>query len=141
MPSFLVAGSNPGYLVHLLIISPLSLLFRCWVMSDSLQCCRPQQASFTISQNLLKFLSIDSVMLPNHPILWCPLLILPSIFPSIRVFSKELVLCIRWPNYWSFSISLSHQVSPLYCLGLSPLIWNFFHLSLCFHKFDTLKEY
>ena len=140
MPSFLVPGSNPGYHVHLLIIFPL-LLFCCWVMSDSLQCYRPQQASFTISQSLLKFLSIDSVMLPNHPLLWCPLLILPSIFPSIGVFSKELVLCIRWPNYWSFSISLSHQVSSLYCLGLSPLTWNLFHLSLCFHKFDTLKEY
>ena len=52
-------------------------------------------------------MSIKSVMPPNHLILCQPLLLLPSIFPSIRVFSNESVLCIRWPNYWSFSFSLS----------------------------------
>ena len=52
----------------------------------------------TISQNLLKLISIESVMISNHVILCCPLLLLPSIFPSIRVFSNELALCIRWPN-------------------------------------------
>ena len=62
--------------------------------------------SFTISQSLLKLMSIDSVMRSNHLILCCPLL-LPSIFPSIRVFSSELVVCIRWPNYWSFGFSIS----------------------------------
>ena len=50
---------------------------------------------------------IKSVMLPNHLILYCPLLLLPSIFPSIKVFSNELVLCIKWQNYWSFSFSIS----------------------------------
>ena len=49
----------------------------------------------------------ELVMLPNHFILCCPLLLLPSIFPSIRVFSSESVLCIRWPKYWSFSFSIS----------------------------------
>ena len=63
--------------------------------------------SFTISQSLLKLMSIESVMPYNHLILCRPLLLLPSIFPSIRVFSNELVLCIRWPKYWSFSLSLS----------------------------------
>ena len=63
--------------------------------------------SFSISQNLLRLTSIESVMLSNHLILCCPLLILPSIFPSIRVFSSESVLHIRWPKYWSFSSSLS----------------------------------
>ena len=59
------------------------------------------------SQSLLKFLSIVSVILSNHHFLCCPLLILPSVFLCIRVFSSELVLCIRWPKYWSFSISIS----------------------------------
>ena len=63
--------------------------------------------SSTVSWRLLKFMSIKSVMLSNHLILWCPLLLLPSIFPSIWVFSNELVLCIRWPKYWSFSFSIS----------------------------------
>ena len=65
--------------------------------------------SFTISQSLLKLMSIRSVMPSNHPILCCPLLLLPSIFPSIRVFSNESVFCIRWPKYWSFSISPSSE--------------------------------
>ena len=63
--------------------------------------------SFSISWSLLKFRSIESVMLPNYLILCCPFLCLPSIFPSIRVFSIELALCIRWPKYWSFSSSIS----------------------------------
>ena len=62
---------------------------------------------FTISQSLLKLMSIELVMPSNHLILCCPLLLLPSIFPSIRVFSTESVLCIRWPKYWSFSFSIS----------------------------------
>ena len=62
--------------------------------------------SFAISWNLLRFMSVESVMLYNHLILYCPLLLLPPIFPSIRVFSNELALCIRWPKYWSFSFSI-----------------------------------
>ena len=67
----------------------------------------PAHLSFSISQSLLKFMPIDLVMLSNHLILCHPLLLLPSIFPSIRVFSGELALCIRWPKYWSFSINPS----------------------------------
>ena len=63
--------------------------------------------SFTISQSLLKLMSIESVMPFNHLILCHPLLLLPSIFPSIRVFSDELVLRSRWPKYHSFSFSIS----------------------------------
>ena len=63
--------------------------------------------SFTISQSFLKLMSIESVMPSNHLILCRLLLLLPSIFPSIRVFSNELALCIRWPKYWSFTFSLS----------------------------------
>ena len=63
--------------------------------------------SITNSQSLLKLISIESVMPSNHLILCYPLLLLPSIFPSIRVFSNESALCIRWPKYWSFSFSIS----------------------------------
>ena len=71
--------------------------------------------SFTISHNLLKFMSIELLMLPNHLILCCPLLLLPSTFPSIRVFSNEPVLHIMCPKYWSisFSISPSNEYSGL----------------------------
>ena len=63
--------------------------------------------SFTIYWSLLKFMSNESVMPSNHLILCCPLLLLPSIFPSIRVFSNQSALHIRWSNYWSFSFSIS----------------------------------
>ena len=63
--------------------------------------------SFTISWSLLKLMSIESVMLSNHPVLCHLLLLLPSIFPSIRVFSNKLSLRIRWTKYWSFSFSIS----------------------------------
>ena len=63
--------------------------------------------SITNSWSLLKLMSIESVMLSNHLILCCPLLLPPSVFPSIRVFSNESVLHIRWPKYWSFSFNIS----------------------------------
>ena len=63
--------------------------------------------SITNSQSLFKIMSIESVMSSNNLILCCPLLLLPSFFPSMRVFSNESVLCIRWPKYWSFSFSIS----------------------------------
>ena len=68
---------------------------------------RQASLSITSSRSLLKLMSIESVMPSNHLILCCPLLFLPLIFPSIRVFSNELVLHIRWPKYWSFSFSIS----------------------------------
>ena len=63
--------------------------------------------SITNSRSLLKLMSIESVMPSNHLILYRPLLLLPSIFPSITVFSKESTLRMRWPKYWSFSFSIS----------------------------------
>ena len=63
--------------------------------------------SFTNSRNLLKFMCINMVRPSNHLILCLPLLLLPSIFPSIRVFSNKSALCIRWPKYWSFSFNIS----------------------------------
>ena len=76
---------------------------------------RQASLSFTNTQSLLKLMSIESVMPSNHLILFRPLLLLPSIFPSIRVFSSDSVLCIRWLKYWSFSfsINLSNEYSGL----------------------------
>ena len=74
---------------------------------------RQVSLSFTISRSLLKLIFIELVMPSNHLVLYCLLLLLPSIFPSIRVFSSKLDLCIRWPKYWSFSISPSNEYSGL----------------------------
>ena len=70
---------------------------------------------FTASRSLLKFMSIESVILSNHLIIWRPLFLLPLIFPSIRVFSSESALHVRLPKYWSFSFSISpsHEYSGL----------------------------
>ena len=68
---------------------------------------RQASVSITNSQTSAKLMSIELVMPSNHLILCCPLLLLPSIFPSIRVFSNESVLLIRWPKYWSFSFNIS----------------------------------
>ena len=85
--------------------------FSCSVMSDSLWLHEPQHSrpplSITNSQSLPKLMSIESVMPSNHLILCHPLLLLTSIFPNIRVFSNEPVLCIRWPKYWHYSFSIS----------------------------------
>ena len=103
----------------------LLLLFSHQVVSDSL---RPPwtavcqvSLSFTISPSLLKLMSIELVMLSNHLILCSSLLLPPSIFPSIRIFSKELGLHIRWPKYWSFSFNIIHsnEHSGLISLGLN----------------------
>ena len=78
----------------------------CLILYGPVEACRTS-LSITNSQSLLKLMSIESVIPFNHLILCRPLLLLPSIFPSIRVFSKESVLRIRWPKYWSFSFSIS----------------------------------
>ena len=86
-----------------------SVQFSCSVVSDSLPPHGLQQASLSItnSWSLLKLMSIESVVPSNHLILCHPLILLSSIFPSIMVFSNESVLPIRWPEYWSFSFSIS----------------------------------
>ena len=78
---------------------------------------RQASLSITNSQSLLKFMSIESVMPTNHLILCHPLLLSPSIFPSIRVFSNESVLHITWPKYWSFSFSISLNIQDCLLLG------------------------
>ena len=77
--------------------------------------------SCTVSWSLLKLMPIELVMPSNHCILCCSLLLLPSIFPSIRVFSNELVLCIRWPKYW---VSASASVLPMNVQDWFPLGWT-----------------
>ena len=93
-----------------------SVHFSCSVMSDS---ATPWTAAYqaslsvTSSRSLLKLMSIKSLMPFNHLILCRPLFLLPSIFPSIKVFCKESVLCIRWPKFWNFSFSPSNEFSGL----------------------------
>ena len=96
----------------------------CLTLCDPMGCSTP---SFPVRHQLLdmlKFMSMESVMPSNHLILCHPLLLLPSIFPSMRVFSKESVLCIRWSKYWSFSfnISPSNEYSGLTSLGCTGCI-------------------
>ena len=86
----------------------LLLQFSRQIVSDSCQA----SLSFTVSRSLFRLMSFEPVMPSNHLILCC-LLLPPSIFPSIRVFSNESVLCIRWPKDWSFSISPSNEYSGL----------------------------
>ena len=85
----------------LLLLSRVRLFVTPWTAA------RQASLSFTISHSLLKLMSIESVMPPSHLILCHPLLLLPSIFPSIKFFSNELALCISWSTYWSFSFSTS----------------------------------
>ena len=91
------------------------LLSCVWIIVTPWTAARQASLSITTSLSLLKFISIDSVMPLNYLILCCPLLLLPSIFPSIRVFSNESTLHIRWPKYQSlgFSISPSNEYSGL----------------------------
>ena len=91
------------------VVLSLSHVPLCGPMNCSMQA----SLSFTISRSLLKLMSSESVMPSNHLILCLPPLLLPSIFPSIRVFSNKLLLHIRWPKYWSVSISPSSEYSGL----------------------------
>ena len=101
--------------VHLFILkcsSSVQSLSHVQLFATSWTTAHQASLSFTISQSLLKLTCIESVMPSNHFILCHPLL-LPSVFPSIRVFFNESALRIRWPKYWSFSISLSNEYSEL----------------------------
>ena len=79
----------------------------CLTLCDPMDCSTPGLPVHHQLQGLFKLMPIESVMPSNHRILRCPFLLLPSIFPSIRVFSNESVLPIRWPKYWSFSFNIS----------------------------------
>ena len=88
-------------------VSSVQSLSHVWLFATPWTAARQASLSITNSQSLLKPMSIKRVMPSNHLIFCCPLLLLPSIFPSIRVFSKESVPHIKWPKYWSFSFSIS----------------------------------
>ena len=102
------------------MLSIRSLLFSRSVVSHSATpWTAARQSSFTISWSLFKLMFIESVTPSNHLILCHPLLLLPSVFPSIRVFSSELALHVRWSKYWSFSFSPSSEYSGL----ISSIVW------------------
>ena len=91
------------------MVAVVQSLSRDWLFVTPWTAAHQASLSFTISQNLLRFMFTESVMLSNHLILCWPLLLSPSIFPSIRIFYNELALHIRWPKCWSFSFSISHS--------------------------------
>ena len=98
------------------VVVPCLVTQSCPILCDPMTATHKASVSFTVSQGLLKFMSIESMMPSNHLILCHPQLLLPSIFPSIRVFfffSNEPALCIRWPKYWSFSFSPYSEYSGL----------------------------
>ena len=99
--------ANSSSLRHQRIFSSVQSLSHCPTLCDPMDCSIQASLSITDSWSLFKLLSIESVMPFNHLILCRPLLLLPTIPPSIRVFSNQSVLHIRWPKYWSFSFSIS----------------------------------
>ena len=121
-----LSGSQFPYLHNAVGVqspSPVRLFATPWTAA------RQASLSLTISWSLYKFMSIESVMQSNPLILCCPLLLLPSIFPSIRVFSNESTVPIRWPKYWSFSFSISpsneySEMISLLSKGLSRVFSN-----------------
>ena len=110
-------------------ISSVQSLSRVRLFATPWTAARQASLSITNSRNLLKLMSIEAVMPSNHLILCCPLLLPPSIFPSIRGFSNESSLCMRWPKYWSFSFN----ISPLGLNWLDLLAVQGTHKSLLQH--------
>ena len=110
-------GESPGVGCHRLLLwregnpsklfSSVQLLSRVRLSVTPWIAAHQASLSITNSRSLLKLMSIEPVMPSNHLILCCPLLLLPSVFPCIRLFSSELILRIKWPKYWSFSFSIS----------------------------------
>ena len=102
-----------GYSIPINQFSSVQSLSCVWLSATPWTAVRQASLSITNFRSLLELMTMVSVMPSNHLILCHPLLLLPSIFPSIRVFSNESFLLIRWPKYWSFSISLSNEYSEL----------------------------
>ena len=110
----------------------VQLLSHVW-LCDPVDCSTPGFLSFTVSQGLLRLMSIESVMPSNLLILCCHLLLLPSIFPSLIVFSSESALCIRWLKYWNFNFSICslilHLFTPIliickcWCIAVVSRTW------------------
>ena len=100
-------NENYQFVPDLRVTSSVQLCSRVWLFETPGTTACQASLSITHSWSLLKLMSIESTMPSNHLILCCPLLLLPSIFPSIRVFSNDSILHIRWPKYWSFSFNIS----------------------------------
>ena len=113
-------GGRWTAILSLVILSLVQLLSRVGFFLTPWTATRQASLSITNSQSILKLMHIESVMPSNHLVLCCPLLLLPSIFPTIRVFSSESVFHIRWPNSqsFSFSISPSNDYSGLISFGI-----------------------
>ena len=124
-----MSSNYSTYTVALQSLSHVQLFLTPWTAA------RQAFLSFTISQSLLKFISVESVMLSNHLILCCPLL-LPSVFPSIGVFSNELIPRIRWPKYWSCSFSPFNEYS-----GLISFRINWFDLLAVWGTLKSLLQH
>ena len=107
------------------IISSVQSLSPVWLFVTPWTAAHQASLSITNSWSLLKLVSIKSVMPSNRFILCLPLLLPPSIFPSIRVFSNELVLCIRWPKYWSFSFSITPSHESMFSQFLATGVQSF----------------
>ena len=126
------SAMSSNYSTHTVVVQSLShvrLFLTPWTAA------RQASLSFTISQSLFKFISVELVMPSNHLILCCPLL-LPSVFPSIGVFSNELVLRIMWPKYWSCSFSPFNEYS-----GLISFRINWFDLLAVWGTLESLLQH
>ena len=104
---YVLKSRDISLLTKIHIVSSVQSLSHVRLFATSLTTAHQASLSLTNSRSLPKLMCIEVVMPSNHLILCCPLLLLPLIFPSIRVFSNESVLCIRWPKYWSFSFNIS----------------------------------
>ena len=111
------------YLSSVQLLSCVRLFATPWITAHQ------ASLSITNSWSLLKLMSIKLVMPSNHLILCHPLLLLPSIFPSIRVFSDELAICMRWPKYWSFSFHITYLKFSQYELGRTGSLKTIFRTS------------
>ena len=123
---------NKSWLFSLFVV--VQSVSHVWLFVTPMDCTCQVSLSFTVSQSLVKLMSIDSVMPSDHLILCHPLLLLLSIFPNIRVFSSESAFCIRWPKYWSFSLDISPSNE---CSGLFSFKIDCFYL---FAVQGTLKS-
>ena len=124
---------HPGLLKSSTLVQSLS---RVWLSATPWTAAHQASLSFTGPQSLLRFMCIELVMLSNHLILCRPLLLLRSTFPSIRVFSNEPDLHIRWPKYWSFSISPSNEYS-----GLISFRMDWFDLAVWWTLKNLLQQH
>ena len=115
VPSWYCMSCSSLYPLNLALLSgtiPIPFFATPWTAA------RQAPLSSTISQSLLKFMSVESMVLSNHLIICCSRFLLPSILPSIRVFSSKSALCIRWTKYWSSSISSSNEYPGLISFGI-----------------------